>query len=143
MVKIYKENETIYMEDDGDIVELNEHITIDKKSGKEVIKLPENSANRQWIMVDKVTEEGIVLAYKETRTIGARSPKKHWTEYLDENELFEYDRANEILDELKAIAEQRKQAEKEKPMTAEEKLRAKIAKLQAQIDALNKEEVDE
>ena len=140
MVKIYKEQDTIYMEDNGDIVDLNEHITVDKKTGRDVIKLPENSANRQWIMVDKITEEGIELAYKETRTIGARLPgvdKKPYIEYLTDEELAEYNRLIEVAKARKA------EAEKRTPMTAEEKLRAKIAKLQAMIDALNTEEVDE
>lgn len=136
MVKIYKENETIYMEDGDEIVELNEYITVDKKSGKEVIKLPENSANRQWIMVDKVTEEGIELNYKETRTIGARGSSKKLQDYMTDEE-------KQIVADIMAKCQERKNADKPTPMTAEEKLRAKIAKLQAQIDALNKEEVDE
>ena len=141
MVKIYKEQDTIYMEDNGDIVELDD-IIVDKKSGKEVIKLPANSANRQWLMLDKVTEEGIELEYKATRTIGARASKKDWREYLTEDQRFELDQYEEGIARLKAIADENRRAEKETPMTAEEKLRAKIAKLQAQYDALIKEEVD-
>jgi hypothetical protein len=143
MVKIYKEQDTIYMEDNGDIVDLTNHIMVDKKTGRDVIKLPENSANRQWIMVDKVTEEGVELNYKETRTIGPRGSKKDWREYLTEDERFELDQYEEGIARLKAIADENRRAEKETPMTAEEKLRAKIAKLQAQLDTLNKEEVDE
>lgn len=136
MVKIYKENETIYMEDNGNIVDLTDHIMVDKKTGRDVIKLPENSANRQWIMADKVTEEGVELSYKETRTIGVRGSSKKLQDYMTDEE-------KQIVADIMAKCQERKDADKPTPMTAEDKLRAKIAKLQAQIDALNKEEVDE
>lgn len=136
MVKIYKENDNIYMEDGDNIVELNDYVMVDKKTGRDVIKLPENSANRQWLMVDKIGENGIELEYKATRVVGPRGSKKDWREYLTEDERSELDHYEEGVARLRAIADENRRAEKETPKSEIEKLKDKIAKYQAHIAKL-------
>lgn len=135
MVKIYKENETIYLEDGDEIMECTK-IVHDKKTDKDWVILPENSANRKCIVLDKVTEEPLELSYKESRTIGPRGPKKDWREYLDENERFELDQYEEGIARLKTIADENRRAEKETPKSEIEKLKDKIAKYQSIIAKL-------
>lgn len=70
-IKVYTQNEKFYMEDleNNQIVELNERVD----DGK-TLKLPENSANRKYCSVEKAMK-GIVLDYKEAKTLGPREGK--------------------------------------------------------------------
>lgn len=136
MVKIYKENDNIYMEDGNDIVELNDYIMVDKKTGRDVIKLPENSANRQWLMVDKIGENGIELEYKATRMVGPRGSGKKLEDYLTDEE-------RATIEAIKEACRQRKEADKPAPKSEIDKLRDQIAKYQAKIAKLQEEEAAE
>ena len=95
--------------------------------------LPANPSNRKYFSSKKVDEAGgeIELAYKESRTLGSRaetSTRKQLHEYLsdDEQALF-----LSLLEKAKMNREQ----EQKKVMTPEEKLKAKIARLQAEYDS--------
>lgn len=136
MVKIYKENDNIYMEDGDNIVELNDYIMVDKKTGRDVIKLPENSANRQWLMVDKIGENGIELEYKATRMVGPRGSGKKLEDYLTDEE-------RATIEAIKEACRQRKEADKPAPKSEIDKLRDQIAKYQAKIAKLQEEEAAE
>lgn len=104
------------------------------------IMLTPNEANRQWFnraKADKLfeTEEKIGLAYKPTRTIGSTGPKlpnEKLISYLPEAEQEEY---RAII--ARAIAA--RDAEKNKPMTEAEKKAKRLAKLKADIEALEAE----
>lgn len=128
MVKIYKENETIYMEDGDDIIECTK-IVHEAKTGKDWVVLPENSANRKVADLAKITEEGIELKYRETRTIGARTSGKKLQDYMTDEE-------RATIDAIMEKCKQRKEADKPAPKTEIEKLQEQIAKYQAKIAKL-------
>lgn len=101
------------------------------------IVLTKNKSNRQWFNRAKaeaeIAEKGHVdLYYKAARKLGEVSrnsmPNAKLISYLSEELQAEY---KAIID--KAIAA--READRKKPMTEEEKLRARIAKLQAQLAA--------
>ena len=102
------------------------------------IVLTKNKANRQWFNRAKaeaeIAEKGHVdLYYKATRKIGANGPSlpnSKLIAYLDEADQAEY---KAIID--RAIAA--READKKKPLTETEKIEAKIAKLKAQLAALD------
>ena len=113
-------------------------LTNDQKS----ICLTKNAANRQWYAVKRLETafadpscESVPLYYKGTRTIGSTGPKAKsmpnakLISYLPEDLQAEY---KSIVDRARAAME----ADKKKPLTEEEKLRARIAKMQAQLNAL-------
>lgn len=127
MVKIYKENDKFYMEDgDAPVVEVTKIVT-DKK-GKDWLILPENSSNRKCIVLTKVTETGIELGYKETRT-STSSGRKKLEDYLTDEE-------RQIIADIMAKCKERKEADKPAPLSEADKLRAKIAKYEALIKEL-------
>ena len=132
MVRVYKENDKYFMEDNGDTQEVTK-ISYEKKTGKYWLILPTNSSNRKGVDISKITDDGINIEYRETRVLGARlstGDKKPWLEYLTEEELEQY---NSLVE----IAKQRKSdAEKKQPLTAIEKARIKLAKAQAEVDRL-------
>lgn len=105
------------------------------------IALTPNKSNRKWCMMnvaDKfIEEQGFVpLYYKATRHIGSTGsavPNKGLIKYLSEEEQAEY---MDIINRAKAA----KAADKPAPKTDEDKIRAKMAKLQAQLDALVNED---
>ena len=104
--------------------------------GRDIIHLPSNSKLRQWADRKKtdaaIAENGYhELAYKARVTQGhsTAAPRIPGIQYLSEEEQNE-------LNTLIANARERMQADKKKPMTELEKLQAKLAKVQAQIDAL-------
>lgn len=113
------------------------------------IALPVNAANRQWAAVKKAEvffaenpDGQMPMAYRATRTIDntkPRVPNAKLIDYLSEDDKAEY---MAIIDRANAARLADIQANK-KPMTEEEKLLAKIAKLQASLEALKtKEESD-
>ena len=100
--------------------------------------LPKNSANRKWSNIVKVNEvldrgETYPLTYKASIKLGAVSKHAHyekWIGFLDEAEQ------NEVK-ELYAKAVAAKAAAKPEPKSEADKLRDKIAKLQAKIAELD------
>lgn len=100
--------------------------------------LPKNSANRKWSNITKVNEvldrgETYPLTYKASIKLGAVSkhaPYEKWIGFLDEAEQ------NEVKD-LYAKAVAAKAAAKPEPKSEADKLRDKIAKLQAKIAELD------
>ena len=96
---------------------------------------PENPTNRRWLKLATLQEKGeVILEAKEKRVLGSytksATPKKAWTEYLTDDELATYN-------DLKAKGEARKaEAEKPTPKSEAEKLKERLAKLQAQYDEL-------
>ena len=135
LAKIVKIDEGKYAVEDS--TGLHE-ITKTSKDG--AYALPKNDANRQWIRISLVEEafangaEFIPLTYKETKHIGStgtRIPNAKLIEYLSEEEKAEY---LAIIDRAKAAYE----ADKAKPLTDEEKLERKIAKLEEQLAAAKK-----
>lgn len=104
--------------------------------GRELVHLPSNSTLRVWTDRAKldaaIAENGYLeLAYKARVTQGASTatPRIPGIQYLSDDEKNE-------LNTIIANARERMQADKKKPMTELEKLQAKLAKVQAQIDAL-------
>lgn len=100
--------------------------------------LPKNSANRKWSNIVKVNEvldrgETYPLTYKASIKLDAVSkhaPYEKWIGFLDEAEQ------NEVK-ELYAKAAAAKAAAKPEPKSEADKLRDKIAKLQAKIAELD------
>ena len=99
------------------------------------LEVPENPTNRRWLKLATLQEKGeVVLEAREKRVLGSytksATPKKVWTEYLTDDELATYN-------DLKAKGEARKaEAEKPTPKSEAEKLKERLAKLQAQYDEL-------
>ena len=124
-MRIYKTNDTFYMEDNDTIVELSPNKDY-------FLKLPKNSVNRVWVSckkVDKAPNQTIDYGdiVKTPRTL--TTSKRPLEDYLNDEDKAMY----------LALIEKAKKAREEatkKPMTEEEKLKAKIAKYQAQYDAL-------
>ena len=124
-MRIYKTNDTFYMEDNDTIVELSPNKDY-------FLKLPENSVNRVWVSckkVDKAPNQTIDYGdiVKTPRTL--TTSKRPLEDYLNDEDKAMY----------LALIEKAKKAREEatkKPMTEEEKLKAKIARYQAQYEAL-------
>ena len=124
-MRIYKTNDTFYMEDNDTIVELSPNKDY-------FLKLPENSVNRVWVSCRKVDnapnqtiDYGDIVKTPRTLT----TSKRPLEDYLNDEDKAMY----------LALIEKAKKAREEatkKPMTEEEKLKAKIAKYQAQYEAL-------
>lgn len=121
-------------------------LTNDLKS----ICLTPNAANRQWYAVKRLEAAfadtsctGVPLYYKASRHIDPNAPKA--PKALPNAKLISY-LPEELQAEYKAIIDRAREAmaaDKKKPLTDVEKLQAKIAKLQAQLEAVtnNNEEV--
>lgn len=129
--------ELVIKDDDGIIIETKDIDTI-VDDGK-TLKLPENPSNRKYFNLAKVeAADGIVeLTYKETIKLGTREPgesKKPLEDYLNDEDKALY---LELVEKAKAA---KAEAHKKVPMTEKEKLQAKIARLQAQVAAMESEE---
>lgn len=107
------------------------------KSGEWVI-LPKNKSNRKCMSVNAVEKalvdsDHVDLYYKATRQIGSTGPSvpgKNLIKYLDEADQAEF---MAIIERARAA----KMADRPAPKSEEDKLREKIAKLQARLDELN------
>ena len=106
------------------------------------IFLPENPTNRKLINkakldanLEKSPEYEISVKTPVTFTRGPKTPKKPDIEYLSDEDKIVY---QELLDKIKAAKEKEKE-EAKKPKSPKEILMAKIAKYQAQLEALDKE----
>lgn len=130
-------------------VDQNKPVELEVKKPKgwePTIMLPENPTNRKLInkaVADKKLDknpDGFELTVKAVRVPGQTTsiaiPNKKLIKYLSDAEKEEY----------MAIIERARQAyeaAKAKPMTEKEKLEAKIAKLQAQIAAMDNTDKEE
>lgn len=144
MVTITRTDDKYFM-----TVDQNKPVELEVKQPKgwePTIMLPENPTNRKLInkeVADKKLDEnpdGFELTVKVARVPGQTAslavPNKKLIEYLSDAEKEEY----------MAIIERARQAyeaAKAKPMTEKEKLEAKIAKLQAQIAAMDNTDNEE
>lgn len=144
MVTITRTDDKYFM-----TVDQNKPVELEVKKPKgwePTIMLPENPTNRKLInkaVADKKLDEnpdGFELTVKAARVSGQTTslavPNKKLIEYLSDAEKEEY----------MAIIERARQAyeaAKAKPMTEKEKLEAKIAKLQAQIAAMDNTDKEE
>ena len=128
MVKIYKENDKIIMEDDDNIVEVTK-VVHENKTGKDWIVLPENSANRKVVDLAKVTDEPLELNYRETRVVGPRGSGKKLEDYMTPEE-------RATVDAIMAACKERKLADKPQPKTELQKAMDLVAKDQAKVAAL-------
>lgn len=110
--------------------------------GKSICLTP-NAANRQWYAVKRLDAafadpscESVPLYYKATRHLDPNAPKT--PRALPNAKLISY-LPEDLQAEYKAIIERARaamDADRKKPMTDVEKLQAKIAKLQAQLDSI-------
>lgn len=128
MVKIYKENDKIIMEDGDNIVELTK-VVHENKTGKDWIVLPENSSNRKVVDLAKVTEQPLELNYRETRVIGPRGSGKKLEDYMTPEE-------RATVDAIMEACRERKLADKPQPKTELQKAMELVAKYQAKVAAL-------
>lgn len=106
------------------------------------IFLPENPTNRKLINkarldanLEKSPEYELTVKTPVTIMRGPKTPKKPDIEYLDEKDRAVYQK---LLKKIKAAKEKEKE-EAKKPKSPKEILMAKIAKYQAQLEALDKE----
>lgn len=144
MVTITRTDDKYFM-----TVDQNKPVELEVKQPKgwePTIMLPENPTNRKLInkaVADKKLDknpDGFELTVKAVcvpgQTTSLAVPNKKLIEYLSDAEKEEY----------MAIIERARQAyeaAKAKPMTEKEKLKAKIAKLQAQIAAMDNTDKEE
>ena len=128
MVKIYKENDKIIMEDGDNIVEATK-VVHENKTGKDWIVLPENSSNRKVVDLAKVTEQPLELNYRETRVVGPRGSGKKLEDYMTPEE-------RATVDAIMEACRERKLADKPQPKTELQKAMDLVAKYQAKVAAL-------
>ena len=128
MVKIYKDNDKIIMEDGDNITELTK-VVHENKTGKDWIVLPENSSNRKVVDLAKVTEQPLELNYRETRVIGPRGSGKKLEDYMTPEE-------RATVDAIMDACRERKLADKPQPKTELQKAMELVAKYQAKVAAL-------
>ena len=126
MCKVYYKDGKYYLEDGQKTTELKVVLT----HGKPEVKLPENSANRQFVMLSKIPDEGLELEPRVTPPRVLNTGKK-LEDYMTDEE-------RKTIDAIMEKCRQRKEADKPKELTEVEKLQAKIAKLQAKVQELSK-----
>lgn len=113
----------------------------EKSKEKWHIVLKENSANRKYVahneFFTKAVNDEYIVEDKTTgpRSLGTSQPDKALIPFMTEDEKADYDA-------IIARAQARKEAEKNKPMSEEEKLEKQIAALQARL-AKRRSEVEE
>lgn len=135
-------NAKIVIADDGiHLVDTDLDVIVTTSKDGLAYVLPSNSANRKFIVVKKIEEakaNGITeipLEYRATRTLGPVSkklPNEKLIAYLSEDKQAEY---RAIFEEAYSLYEADRAANKKQPKTEIEKLEARIAKLQAELDA--------
>lgn len=129
-VTIVERNNQFILIDNGVETDVTALAKPDKHTGELWIKLPDNSANRQWCSVKKLRKLGGTITYdlKQPRAITNQGTRKGTRDWLNEED-------QKLWDELIAKAETAKKAAAKKPMTEIEKLQAKIARDQAKLEA--------
>ena len=142
MVAIRIIDDKNYLDNDGELVEITKSF-VEKKTGKTWYHLPENSANRKLIDESKMID-GYELKFRETRTVGSYGSgvdKKPFYEYLNTEELAEYNRLVELGYARKKEAEKKPElTEKQKLELQIKKLQEKIAKMQEHADEIGEED---
>lgn len=132
-MRMYKEGEKAYLEDNGEVVEVTK-TWFEKAKNKWWYILPKNSLNRTYVSMDKLAKEGeidlgdTVHVKKVLSTSG-----KNWQEYITEDEKAQYEQAQAVIAAIEQACKDRKAADKAAPKSEKEKLLEKIAKLQAQV----------
>lgn len=132
-MRMYKEGEKAYLEDNGEIVEVTK-TWFEKAKNKWWYILPKNSINRTYVSMAKLEKEGeidlgdAVHVKKVLSTSG-----KNWQEYMTDDEKARYEKAQADIDAIVQVCKDRKAADKVAPKTEKEKLLERIAKLQAQV----------
>ena len=128
-----KRNYTLIILEDDQIIEKKEIIDVDPKNEK-ILKLPENPSNRKWLSIDKIEKNGgeLVLEYKESIKLGERTSSKKLEDYLTDEE-------KKIIDDIMNKARERREEDKKKPMSKEDKIRAQIEKYQKMLEKLEAE----
>lgn len=134
-MRMYKEGEKAYLEDNGEVVEVTK-TWFEKAKNKWWYILPKNSLNRTYVSVDKLEREQEIdlgNTVHVARVLG--SSGKNWQEYMTENEKAQYEQAQAVVVGIEQACKERKAADKAAPKSEKEKLLAQIAKLQAKIAA--------
>ncbi len=123
-----------YLDNDGDLLEITKSF-VEKKTGKTWFYLPENSMNRKLIDETKMVD-GYELKFRESRTVGSynKTDKKPFWEYLNVEELEQYNKLVEIG------MTRKKEAEKKPQLTEADKLRIRIEKMKQQLAELENED---
>lgn len=132
-MRMYKEGEKAYLEDNGEVVEVTK-TWFEKAKNKWWYILPKNSLNRTYVSVDKLEREQEIdlgNTVHVARVLG--SSGKNWQEYMTEEEKAQYEQAQAVIAGIEQACKDRKAADKVAPKTEKEKLLEKIAKLQAQV----------
>lgn len=106
------ENNKFYIIDNNIKTEITK-IIFDKKQQKDVLKLPENSTGRQWVIIDKIIKAGGILELQPVNKNNKSTDNKSIRDWLSPEDQVIYDN-----------------------LVKKAKLRAKIAKHQAIIDEL-------
>lgn len=132
-MRMYKEGEKAYLEDNGEVVEVTK-TWFEKAKNKWWYILPKNSLNRTYVSVDKLEREqeidlGDTVHVKKVLSTSG----KNWQEYMTEDEKAQYEQAQTIIAGIEQACKERKAADKVAPKTEKEKLLAQIAKLQAKV----------
>lgn len=124
--------EIVTKDEDNAIVEVK-HIESIVDDGK-TLKLPENPSNRKYFSIEKVkaNNDTIELTYKESVKLGERTSSKKLEDYLTDEE-------KKIIEDIMNKARERKEADKKKPATKEDKIRAQIEKYQKMLEKLEAE----
>lgn len=115
----------------------------EKSKSKYHIVLAQNSANRKYIAHNeffaKVDDNGVYLVEDKTtgpRKLGTANPDKILVPFMSPEDKARYD-------EIIAAATENRLAQKAKPMTDEEKLEAKIKRLEAKLAKTRSENTEE
>ena len=121
-----------YILTDGDVVTTINSITTDGKS----LILPENASGRKFFALSKFEKSEMheLCAINRDPNAEHAVSRKSLLEYMTPEDKELYD---QIMERAKKA---REEATKKVPLTEEQKLRNKLAKLQAQLDAMMNEE---
>lgn len=127
-MKIYKQNEQFFMEDNDNVIALvpNEDY---------YLKLPANSVNRVWVSctkIDKAPDQCVDYGdnVKVARTIVNTQSRKPLEDYLDDNDKAIF------LSLIEKAKKARDEANKKTPMTELEKAQRAVEKWMAKVEAL-------
>lgn len=127
-MKVYKQNDAFYMEDNNQVVALTPNKDY-------YLKLPANTCNRVWVSCKKVDESpNQCIDYgedvKQARVLGPRSEQtKKVLDYATDEE-------KKIIEEIIAKCKERKAADKPAPKTELEKAEAAYKKWAAKVKEL-------
>lgn len=141
MTTVSKENNKYFINIEntstGDITHIE--ITDRDPKNENILHLPENPSNRQWLSktkVDNSPNQILELSFKESRKNGPieRAPKKPDRDYLSEDDQLAYDY---LMNKIREAKEAEKEAKRPKPLTEAEKLMRTIERLQSKLDKLN------